>query len=222
MTALVDSGYISRKKFPFNNFRASDLHFTSQAFAREPNALPKLCNCLKPKSFGSPGRIRTSNISVNSGTLEKSRCRVWCRLQGIGSHFPFSSCTQCCTQDRGNLRPRLRTACGGGLRKNIEDAGSSDLGGRRADSTHRETVVCLDFSFFMFLENSSGRPSPSTAGFPLPTRARIRLTLVESARPARSLKYSSVRIAETFLPRARVINWFRATPCDFGGLAGLN
>jgi hypothetical protein len=28
--------------------------------------------------------------------------------QDIGSHFPFSSYTQCCTQYRGNLRPRLR------------------------------------------------------------------------------------------------------------------
>jgi hypothetical protein len=66
MTALVDSGYISGKKFPFNNFRASDLHFTSQAFGPEPNALPQLRNCLIQKNFGSPGRIRTSNISVNS------------------------------------------------------------------------------------------------------------------------------------------------------------
>jgi hypothetical protein len=66
MTALVDCGYISRKKFPFNNFRASDLHFTSQAFGRKPNALPELSNFLRSKRFGSPGRIRTSNISVNS------------------------------------------------------------------------------------------------------------------------------------------------------------
>src|SRR6267142_4356245 len=28
----------------------------AKAFGREPNALPKLCNCLRAKSFGSPGR----------------------------------------------------------------------------------------------------------------------------------------------------------------------
>jgi hypothetical protein len=48
MTALVDSGYISRKKFPFNNFRASDLHFTSHAFGREPNARGLFYDLLRP------------------------------------------------------------------------------------------------------------------------------------------------------------------------------
>jgi hypothetical protein len=34
MTALVDSGHIPQKNFPFNNFRSTDLRFTSQAFGR--------------------------------------------------------------------------------------------------------------------------------------------------------------------------------------------
>ena len=55
------------------------------------------------------------------------------------------------------------------------------------------------FFFLTFLAgNFNGSSSPSTGGFPLPTRARIRLTLAGSARRARSSKYSSVRIAETF------------------------
>ena len=66
MTALIDSGHVPQKNVPFNNFRTTDLRFTSQAFGREPNALPKLCNFLRSKKFGSPGRIRTSNISVDS------------------------------------------------------------------------------------------------------------------------------------------------------------
>ena len=55
MTALVDSGHVSRKNVPFNNFRTTDLRFTSQAFGQEPNALPKFCKCLMKKNFGSPG-----------------------------------------------------------------------------------------------------------------------------------------------------------------------
>jgi hypothetical protein len=55
MTALVDSGYVPRKNFPFNNFRTSDLNFTSQAFGPEPNALPKHCNYLIRKNFWLPG-----------------------------------------------------------------------------------------------------------------------------------------------------------------------
>jgi len=48
----------------------------------------------------------------------------------------------------------------------------------------------------------------------VPTRARIRLTIAGSARCARSSKYSSVRIAETFSASARVISWLRDTPSD--------
>ena len=39
MTALVDAGHVRQKNYPFNNFRTTDLRFTSQAFGREPNAL---------------------------------------------------------------------------------------------------------------------------------------------------------------------------------------
>ena len=34
VTALVDSGHVSRKNVPFNNFRTIDLHFASRAFGR--------------------------------------------------------------------------------------------------------------------------------------------------------------------------------------------
>src|SRR5216683_2668955 len=78
MTALVDSGHVSRKNLPFDNLCTTDLRLTSQAFGREPNALPKLCNLLRSKSLGSPGRIRTSNISVNSRETNFIRtCRSW-------------------------------------------------------------------------------------------------------------------------------------------------
>src|SRR5712664_1542979 len=66
MTAFVRLGEESLKNFPFNNFRTRNFTSHAQAFGREPNALPKLCNFLRSKRFGSPGRIRTSNISVNS------------------------------------------------------------------------------------------------------------------------------------------------------------
>jgi hypothetical protein len=47
---------------------------------------------------GSPGRIRTYSLSVNSRGGQKSKCPIWCRLQEIGSHFSYSNCTQSCTQ----------------------------------------------------------------------------------------------------------------------------
>jgi hypothetical protein len=40
------------------------------------------------EKFGSLGKIRTSNPSVNSGRGGKSKCRVWCRLQKNGAIFP--------------------------------------------------------------------------------------------------------------------------------------
>ncbi len=38
MTARFRSGDLVQKNFSFNNFRTSDLRFTSQPFGREPNA----------------------------------------------------------------------------------------------------------------------------------------------------------------------------------------
>ena len=52
----------------------------------------------------------------------------------------------------------------------------------------------------------------------LPTRPRIRRTFSGSARRARSSKYSSVRIAETFSASASVIGWLSATPSDSAAL----
>ena len=46
----------------------------------------------------------------------------------------------------------------------------------------------MSLCYFFFLTfpaaNVNGSSSPSTGGFPLPTRARIRLTLAGSARPS--------------------------------------
>jgi hypothetical protein len=50
---------------------------------------------------------RTSNPSANRGTVEKSKCRVWCRLLENGSHCSFSSCTECCTQNPNHKSPSL-------------------------------------------------------------------------------------------------------------------
>src|SRR5580704_15241676 len=49
------------------------------------------------QEVGSPGRIRTYSLSVNSRNDRKSKCPIWCRLREIGSHFSFFSCTQTCT-----------------------------------------------------------------------------------------------------------------------------
>src|SRR5436853_4775751 len=93
-------------------------------------------------------------------------------------------------------------------------------GDRRANlGLPGDSDVSLHFFFFTFLAaNSNGSSSPSIGGFPLPTRDRIRLTFAGSARRARSSKYSSVRIAETFSASARVISWLRATPSDSAAL----
>jgi hypothetical protein len=40
MIALVGSGHIPQKNLPFNNFRTTDLRFTSEAFGQKPKALP--------------------------------------------------------------------------------------------------------------------------------------------------------------------------------------
>jgi len=84
MAALVDLGQATEKTSWFSNLQT--YHFTShaQAFGREPNALPKLCNCLMEKIFGSLGKIRTSNISVNSlETNSITSCRSRAKLRGI-------------------------------------------------------------------------------------------------------------------------------------------
>jgi len=55
MTALVDLGGRFEQRFWFQQLAQRRFHSQAQAFGREPNALPKLCNCLIQKSFGSPG-----------------------------------------------------------------------------------------------------------------------------------------------------------------------
>src|SRR5260221_9355765 len=65
-------------------------------FGSEPNVLAGF-NSLRNKELGSPGRIRTYSLSVNSREDRKSKCPIWCRLREIGSHFSFFSCTHTCT-----------------------------------------------------------------------------------------------------------------------------
>src|SRR5260370_2898483 len=71
----------------------------TQTFGSEPNVLAGF-NSLRNKELGSPGRIRTYSLSVNSREDEKSKCPIWCRLREIGSHFSFCSCTHSCTHGR--------------------------------------------------------------------------------------------------------------------------
>jgi hypothetical protein len=49
MTGLLDSGHVPQKNFPLNKFRELNRQYMLKHFAREPNALPKLCNYLMPK-----------------------------------------------------------------------------------------------------------------------------------------------------------------------------
>jgi len=49
-----------------------DFRFTYPGFGRERMPYPNSVNCLTPKSFGSPGRIRTSHISGNSRTTDQN------------------------------------------------------------------------------------------------------------------------------------------------------
>ena len=63
LTAFVESGYVPRKNFPFNNFRTSDLDFISQAFGHEPNALPTICGYFQQNS-SLPNRNKTPKLSL--------------------------------------------------------------------------------------------------------------------------------------------------------------
>jgi hypothetical protein len=48
--------------------------------------------------FGSPGKTRTCNPSVNSRGCQNSKCPIWCRLHENGGHSSLFSCTHSCTQ----------------------------------------------------------------------------------------------------------------------------
>src|SRR5258708_4860563 len=64
---------------------------------------------------GSPGRIRTYSLSVNSRNDRKSKCPIWCRLREIGSHFSLFSCTHTCTHSTAKVSrfnsPSVRPEC---------------------------------------------------------------------------------------------------------------
>ncbi len=83
MTALVDSGHVSRKNLPFDNFCTTDLRLTSQAFGREPNALPKLCNCYAYSTITAPDKgevtFRVSSTRARAfGIGLSQRCSCDC------------------------------------------------------------------------------------------------------------------------------------------------
>src|SRR5260370_39958190 len=83
MTALVDSGHLSRKNLPFNNFCTTDLRLTSQAFGREPNALPELCNCYAYSTITAPDKgevtFRVSSTRARAfGIGLSQRCSCDC------------------------------------------------------------------------------------------------------------------------------------------------
>src|SRR5437899_7877973 len=44
-------------------------------------------------------RFELATLRLTAEMIKKSKCPIWCRLQESGSHFSFSSCTQCCTQN---------------------------------------------------------------------------------------------------------------------------
>jgi hypothetical protein len=66
MAHLVDCGHGVPEELPLQQLSLVDFTSHAQAFGPKPDALPKFRNCLKPKNFASPVRIRTSDISVNS------------------------------------------------------------------------------------------------------------------------------------------------------------
>src|SRR5712692_1865967 len=68
MTALVDTGHVPDKNFPFN-FHITDSRFTSQAFGRELNALPKLCNCYAYSTIKAPDKGEVGGSSPPRPTI---------------------------------------------------------------------------------------------------------------------------------------------------------
>src|SRR5258708_36826307 len=69
----------------------------------------------------------------------------------------------------------------------------------------RSHIFLTHLLLFFLAANSGGSSSPSTGGFPVPTRFRMRAILAGSARRARSGKDSSVRKAGIFSASATVI-----------------
>src|SRR5713226_6767441 len=62
-------------------------HSNLRAFGSKPNAL-RCSKLLRIEEVGSPGRIRTYSLSVNSRKDRKSKCPIWCRLRELGAIFP--------------------------------------------------------------------------------------------------------------------------------------
>jgi hypothetical protein len=58
----------TQKNFHFNNFRTTDLHFTYQAFGREPNA-PKRCNCYVYSTIKAPDKGEVGGSSPPRPTI---------------------------------------------------------------------------------------------------------------------------------------------------------
>src|SRR5258708_25045995 len=78
----------------------------------------------------------------------------------------------------------------------------------------RSHISLTHLLLFFLAANSGGSSSPSTGGFPFPTRFRMRAILSGSARRARAVKYSSVRKAKIFSATPPLISLLRATTSD--------
>src|SRR6266404_9229318 len=92
MTALVDTGHVPDKNFSFNDFRITDLRFTCQAFGREPNALPKLCNCYAYSTIKAPDKGEVGGSSPPRPTIQitnKYVAILTFSLSGISLKKPF-------------------------------------------------------------------------------------------------------------------------------------
>ena len=65
-STLVDLGQASEKSSGFSNSWTVDSISHAQAFGRKPNALPALCNCLRPKSLAPRARFELATLRLTA------------------------------------------------------------------------------------------------------------------------------------------------------------
>jgi hypothetical protein len=70
MTALVDFGEAAKKYCCMSNLIAADLITQSHAFGREPNVLPKLCNCYAYSTIKAPDKGEVGGSSPPRPTIQ--------------------------------------------------------------------------------------------------------------------------------------------------------
>ena len=59
-----------QKKFSFNNLRTTEIRRAARAFGREPNALPKLCNCYAYSTIKAPDKGEVGGSSLPRPTIQ--------------------------------------------------------------------------------------------------------------------------------------------------------